>query len=149
MSRSKLRNKFLKARKEESRRHFNPPKISVSACSAKLQDVFLGNKTIELSSTIETFGKQDHRVIFNNRNFWKTVGPLFSEKFFHKESIILNNNNKTISNNEELAEIFHKYFSKLAENLDIIETLASNMTSSDITDPVFNVIKKYKDHPSI
>ena len=57
MSRSKLRNKFLKARKEESRRHFNPPKISVSACSAKLQDVFLGNKTIELSSTIENFGK--------------------------------------------------------------------------------------------
>ena len=67
---------------------------------------------------------------------------------FHKESIILNNHNKTISNNEELAEIFTKHFSKLVENLDINETLASNIASSDITNPVFNAIKKYKYHPS-
>ena len=67
---------------------------------------------------------------------------------FHKESIILNNNNKTISNNEELAEIFNKHFSKLVKNLDINETLASNIASSDITNPVFNTIKKYKYHPS-
>ena len=71
------------------------------------------------------------------------------ERAFHIESIILNNNNKTISNNEELAEIFNKHFSKIVENLDIDETLASNIASSDITDPVFNAIKKYEDHPSI
>ena len=88
------------------------------------------------------FGKLDHNVVYDNRTFWKTVGPLFSEKAFHKESIILNNNNKIISNNEELAEIFNKHFSKIVENLDIDETLASNIASSDITDPVFNAIKK-------
>ena len=78
-----------------------------------------------------------------------TVGPLLSEKAFHKESIILNSNNETISNNEELGKIFKKHFSKLVENLDIDETLASHRASSDITDPVFNAIKKYEDHPSI
>ena len=61
----------------------------------------------------------------------------------------MNNNNKTISNNEELAEIFNKHFGELVENLDIDKTLASNMASSNITDPVFNVIKKYEYHPSI
>ena len=35
------------------------------------------------------------------------------------------------------------------EKLDIDETLASNIASSDITDPVFNTIKKYENHPSI
>ena len=35
------------------------------------------------------------------------------------------------------------------ENLDIDETLARNIASLDITDPVFNTIKKYKYHPSI
>ena len=99
------------------------------ACSTKLKDIFLGDWTIELSPT--------------------TVGSLLSEKAFHKESIILNSNNETISNNEELAEIFKKHFSKLVENLDIDETLASHRASSDITDPVFNAIKKYEDHPSI
>ena len=59
------------------------------------------------------------------------------------------NNNEIISNNEELAEIFNKHFSKIVENLDIDETLASNIASSDITDPVLNAIKKYEDHPSI
>ena len=50
---------------------------------------------------------------------------------------------------EELAETFNKHFSKLVESLDIDKTLASNIASSDITDPVFNTIKKYENHPSI
>ena len=69
-------------------------------------------------------------------------------KAFHKEFIILDNN-KTISNNEELAEIFNYHFSTLEENLDIHETLSSNIASSDITDPVFNTIQEYEDHQSI
>ena len=98
------------------------------ACSTKLKDVFLGNL--------------DHKVVSGNRKFWKTVHPLFSEKAFHKESIILNNNNKTITNNEELAEIFNKHFSKVVENLEIDKTLTHNIASSDITDPIFNAIKR-------
>ena len=61
----------------------------------------------------------------------------------------MNKNNKTDKNNEELAEIIDKDFSKIMENLDIDETMASNIASSDITDPVFNAIKKNDDHPSI
>ena len=134
MNRSKLRNKFLKTRNEESKRRFDRQRsFGVS--------LLRENK-------ICFFGKLDHRVASDNRKFWKTVGPLFSEKAFHKESIILNNNNKTISNNEELAETFNKLLSKLVENLDIDKTLASNIASSDITDPVFNAIKKYENHPS-
>ena len=94
-------------------------------------------------------GELDHKVVSENRKFWKAVGPLFSEKAIHEESIILNNNNKTVSTNKELAEIFNKHFSKLVENLDGDKTLASNMASSDNTDPVFNAIKKYEYHPSI
>ena len=57
------------------------------------------------------FGKLNHKVVSDNRKFWKTVGPLFSEKAFHKESIIFNNNDKIISNDEELAENFNKNIS--------------------------------------
>ena len=132
MNRSKLRNKFLKTRNEESRRRFNRQRNFCVSLLRKTKRRF--------------FGKLDHKVVSDNRKFWKTVGLLFSEKVFHKESIILNNNNKIITNNEELAEIFNKYFSKIVENLDIDETLASNIASSDITDPVFNAIKKYEYH---
>ena len=105
MNRSKLRNKFLKTRNQESKRRFNRQR---NFCVSLLRK----NKR-------RFFGKLDHRIVSNNRKFWKTVGPRFSEKVFHKESIILNNSNKTISNNEELAETFNKHFSKLVESLDI------------------------------
>ena len=95
------------------------------------------------------FGKLDHRAVSDNGKFWKTVGPLLSEKDFHRVSITLNNNNKTITNNEELAEIFNKHFSKLVENLDIDKTLASKIASPDVIDPAFNAIKKYEYHPII
>ena len=136
MNRSKLRNMFLKNRNEESKRHFNRKRNFYVSLLRKTNSRFF-------------WGKIDHRVVSDNRKFWKTVGPLISERAFHKESIILNNNNKTISNNEELAEIFNNHFSKLVENLDVDETLASNIASSDITDPIFSAIKKYEDHPSI
>ena len=100
-----------------------------------------------LLKTIKCFGKLDHRVVFHNRRFWRNVSPLFSEIAFHKESITSNNNNKTINNKWEIAEIFNKHFSKLVENLDIDETLAGSIASSDITDPVCNAIKKYEYHP--
>ena len=134
MKRSKLRNKFLKGRNEESKRRFNCQRTSVIACSAKLKSVFLGNQTTELSLTIEDFGK---------------LSVLSSRKRLHKESIILSNNNTTISNDEELAEIFNKHFSELVENLDTDENLAGSIASLDITDPAFNVIKKYEYHPTL
>ena len=130
MNRSKLRNMFLKTRNEECRRRFNRKE---NLCVSLLR-----------KTKIRFFGK----LVSDNRKFWKTVCPLFSEKTFHWESIFLNNN-KIISNNEELAEIFNKHFNKILGNLDIGKTLASNIASSDITDPVFNAIKKYENHPSI
>ena len=135
MNRPKLRNKFLKTRNKESGRHFNHQR---NLCVSLLR-----------KSKRRFFGKLNHKVVSDNRRFPKTVGPLFSERAFHKESIILNNNNKIISKTEELADIFNKHFSKIVENLDIDETLASNIASSDITDPAFNAIKKYEDRPSI
>ena len=84
MNISKLRTEFLKTRTEESKKCLNfcvSQRIYVLACSVKLRDIFfLENYTTDLSLTIKILGK--------------TVGPLFSEKTFHKKSFILDNNNK-------------------------------------------------------
>ena len=64
-------------------------------------------------------GKLEHKVFSGNWSILRIIGRLFSEKTFGKEYITLNNNNKTIRNNEELAKIFNRYLSKLVVNLDI------------------------------
>ena len=73
------------------------------------------------------FGKVDYRVASDKRTILKTIDPRFSEKIFHKESIIFNNNDKSLSNNEELAEIVNKYFSKLVKTIDIDKVLANKL----------------------
>ena len=75
--------------------------------------------------------KQGNRVVSDKRKLWKNVGPLFSEKVFQKESVILNNS-KTVNSIAELTEIFNEHFSKLVETLDTDKTLACNIASLHI-----------------
>ena len=80
----------------------------------------------------------------DNRKFWKTTSPLFSEKAFHRECITLKESNETITNNEELAETFNTFFSKIVPNLNSDNNLGDNITNFNITDQVFCAIKKYE-----
>ena len=45
----------------------------------------------------------------DNRKFWKTVNPLFSEKSYSKESIFLINKDGLITKNEDLAITFNNF----------------------------------------
>ena len=92
MNRSKLRDKFLKNRNEESKKRFN--------CQRNLCVSLLCKPKRRFS------GKLEHKVFSGSWSILRIIGPLFLEKAFGKEYIILNNNNKTIRNNEKLAKIF-------------------------------------------
>ena len=61
------------------------------------------------------FAELDNRVLKDNRKFWKTVNPLFSEKAYEKESITIISKDKeeTITKNEELVETFNHFFSSM------------------------------------
>ena len=78
-----------------------------------------------------------HKVVSDNGKFWKTVGTINNILLLlSSSSSFWNNNRKTVSNNEELAEIFNKHFSKHVETLHVEKTLAKNIVSSNITDPL-------------
>ena len=92
MNSSKLQNRFFKTRTEESKKPFNCQiNFYVSLLYKTRRCFFWETGPIELSLTI--------------KNFWRIFSPLFSKRAFQKESIVLNSNNKTIINNEELSEI--------------------------------------------
>ena len=73
MFRSRLRNKFLKGKTEESKQLYNKQR---NLCVTLLRK---GKKNY--------FPELDNRILKSNRKFWKTVNPLFSEKAHQEESI--------------------------------------------------------------
>ena len=95
------------------------------------------------------YNKLDLRIFESSRKFWQKVRRLFSDK--HKSSIsniTILENNIVISNNVEVAEKLNNFFADSVENLEI-EPFVQYVT--DVTNSVEldEIIKKYKDHPSI
>ena len=94
--------------------------------------------------------KKDQKEFYNNLNvkyitenklFWKTVKPSFTDKTLKNERITLVENNKVVSGESKLEEIFRKYFGKIVQNLGIdgLTNISSDKKSH----------KKYQNHPSI
>ena len=71
-----------------------------------------------LSKTKRNYFSQIDTAV-SDRKFWKTVSPLFSEKTFNRESVILKENTETVTDNYKLAETFNMFFINLVQNLDI------------------------------
>ena len=97
------------------------------------------------------FADLDNRILKDNRKFWKTVKPLFSEKAYQKESItiISKDMEETITKNEELPETFNSFFSSMADNLKIEYDINRQANVSTHPDPVLRAIETFKYHPSI
>ena len=95
------------------------------------------------------FANLDTKTMKDNRKFWKTVNPLFSEKSYSKESISLINKDGLITENEDLAKTFNIFFSNILNNLGIEDIPDDESNLSNIDDPMLKVIAKYENHPGI
>ena len=130
MRRSRLRNKFLRERTKESKVAYNKQR---NICVSLLR-----------KSKIDYFANLDTKIMKDNRKFWKTVNPLFSEKSYSKESISLINNDGLITENEDLAKTFNNFFSNIVNKLGIEDVLADESNLSNIDDPISKAIAKYE-----
>ena len=92
MKRSKLRNKFLRLRTLSGRKNYTSQR---SLCKKLLKNT---KRTY--------FNNLDIKKVADNWTFWKTVVPLFYNKFSKYEKIYLTEGNKTISDVDELCLVF-------------------------------------------
>ena len=134
MKRTKLRRKYLRERTNKAKSLYNKQR---NLCVSNLRK----NKG-------DYFRNLNNEIVTDNRKFWKTISPVFSEKDFHREYITLNKSNKTISNKQKLTETFNTSFSKIVPNLNLGNNLGDNITNPNITDPVLCAIQNYENHPS-
>ena len=95
----------------------------------------------------EFYNNLNVKYITENKLFWKTVKPLFTDKTLKDERITLVENNKVISDESKLVDIFGKYFGNIVQNLGIDGL--TNISSENETVTIRKAIKKYQNHPSI
>ena len=132
MKRSRYRNKFLKDKSQTSRENY---KIQRNLCKKLLR------KTKK-----SYFESLNTKKITDNRTFWKTVVPLFTNKASRGEKIILNKAQKHISDDKKVCTIFKNFFQTLSQTQKclIIVNIFHKRTHS-----LSAIIETLEKHPSI
>ena len=108
MKRSKLRNTFSKKISSENWQNY---KRQRNICSNILK------------STKKTFFETlNINEITDNRKFWKTVKPFFTDKCKTTNNIILTEKNETLNDNKKNSNTFNEYFTNITKGLNLRES---------------------------
>ena len=135
MTRSRLRNKFLKCPSHVNEHNYKKQRNYCTNLFRKEKRNFYDNIDISL--------------ITDNKKFWRTVKPFFSEKHFGKRKIILVEGENIISNDKEVAKTMNDFFSNIVENLEINRHQDELFTYDCDKNHISNIVLNYIDHPSI
>ena len=135
IKRSRLCNRFLKDKGLENRMLYTQQR---NYC------VFLLRKT-----KIRYYANLNEKKILDNKQFWKVVKPLFSDKSITGDKINLTENGEYVKTEMKTAEVFNSFFSNIVKNLKIPHYSNFDPIAQNIEDPTLKAIVKYKNHPSI
>ena len=94
------------------------------------------------------FSNLEPKLISDNKNFFKSVKPLFLDIITVREIINLTENEEILNSDTDIADTFNDYFSNVVQNLNI--SRENSMLNTDLCiNPVLAVVEKYKHHQSI
>ena len=96
MTRSRLRNKFLKDKKIESKIAYQRQR---NLCVSSFR-----------KEKIKYFSNMNIKKVTDNKKFWRAVKPAFSEKGVATNNITLIENNEIISSDKEVSKLFNIFF---------------------------------------
>ena len=83
--------------------------------------------------------------ITDNRKFWQTIKPNFTDKTLKDERITLVDGGKVITEEKDAVEKFKDYFEKIVEPLKIDRPILSDLSD----DSVLNAIEHFSHHASV
>ena len=135
MTRSGLRKKFVKNPSHKNQVTYTRYRNYCTGLFRKEKKKFYNN--------------MDTKLVTDNRTFWKTIKPLFSDKHFSNNKITLIEGKEIISNAQQIAEIFNVYFANIVENLDVEGFVTCDYSYIPELDYISNIVEKFKCHPSI
>ena len=135
MKRSRLCNNFLKNRTGENKTLYIKQR---NYCVSLLK-----------KSKKKYFANLNEKDILDNKLFWKTIKPSFSDKIMTRDRINLSEKGELVKTELETAEVLNKFFSNIVNNLEISKYSKYESFIDNIEGQTLRAILKYKNHPSI
>ena len=135
MKRSRLRNIYIKHRSLSNRENYVRQR---NFCTNLLR-----------RTKRDYYSNLDINNITDNKKFWSSIKPCFTDKINTNEQITLVEKNKILTDDSEIAETMNNFFINVVEMLEIPENNNILMDTRGINDPVTKAIVKYSIHPSI
>ena len=132
MKRTRLRNRYLKKRSEQN---------ILFHVKQRNYCVFLSRKTKK-----DYYANLNVKDIVDNKQFWRTVKPLFSHKTKSSKKIALETVN---TQDEQNAQLLNISFLNAVKNLKIPGFSNTNPLAERLSNPTLKAILKYKNQPSI
>ena len=87
--------------------------------------------------------------IADNKNFWRVVKQIFSNKTLGTNRGMLREGCKIISDIEKVADTFNKFFGEYRKDFENWQGKQFLVETNDVFGPVLKAIKKYSAHRSI
>ena len=98
---------------------------------------------------LDYYNKLNHKKVSDNKTFWKTVKPFFTDKGVNHNRILLVEENETISDNDEISEKLNNFFADIVKNLNIPQYEDHLVSTDNIDDPILRAKEKFKNHQGI
>ena len=95
------------------------------------------------------YANLDEKDVADNKQFWKTVKPLLSNKVKSSEKITLVEGEEIVTEDGENAEIFNKFFSDAVKNLKVPEYQEADPLANNISHPIFRAMMKFRNYSSV
>ena len=89
------------------------------------------------------------KSFIDNKNFWKNIKPLFSEKGPRSQKITVVDGEKIFTKDKDVSELFNICFKESVDKLDIQENVYLLNQTNSTNDPIESAIETYDSHPSI
>ena len=135
MIRTRIRNKFLKDRREENKKKYSKQR---NHCVSLLR-----------KPKSDYFGNLNEKNINDNKTIWKTIKPFLSDKVRSTNKMTLIDEEEIIMGDCNTVKVLNTFFSNIVNNLNIAEYSNCETVANNISDLVLKCIVKYRNHPSI
>ena len=129
MTRSRLKNKFSKI---SSAKYWNSYKKQINFCLKLLR------QTKE-----EYFSNINVKEVSDNKTFWKSVKPFFSNKGLNSNNILLKEGNEIVNDDGKIAFIMNMYFTNITKHMNLKTNKMSHR------EELVNILDTFKNHMSV